>query len=115
MIKSDAFFKGEDGAQRGSQEKREAALLGRVPDYPEMAAGRCRASLCGCAGNRHSREPGAALQPLRQRYVSRSEEHTSELQSPMYLVCRLLLEKKAKAVRADCLGGASVAVRLAVG
>src|SRR5437763_11021539 len=29
--------------------------------------------------------------PLR---VARSEEHTSELQSPMYLVCRLLLEKK---------------------
>src|SRR5437764_6100940 len=26
--------------------------------------------------------------------VTRSEEHTSELQSPMYLVCRLLLEKK---------------------
>src|SRR5437763_8207867 len=26
--------------------------------------------------------------------VHRSEEHTSELQSPMYLVCRLLLEKK---------------------
>src|SRR5437879_10928695 len=25
---------------------------------------------------------------------TRSEEHTSELQSPMYLVCRLLLEKK---------------------
>src|SRR5437762_5725420 len=35
----------------------------------------------------------------RQRYilqVERSEEHTSELQSPMYLVCRLLLEKKKK-------------------
>src|SRR5436189_3010048 len=28
--------------------------------------------------------------------VIRSEEHTSELQSPMYLVCRLLLEKKKK-------------------
>src|SRR5437762_11037300 len=28
--------------------------------------------------------------------LSRSEEHTSELQSPMYLVCRLLLEKKKK-------------------
>src|SRR5437879_11468642 len=28
--------------------------------------------------------------------VLRSEEHTSELQSPMYLVCRLLLEKKKK-------------------
>src|SRR5437763_12753944 len=26
--------------------------------------------------------------------ICRSEEHTSELQSPMYLVCRLLLEKK---------------------
>src|SRR5437763_10136275 len=26
--------------------------------------------------------------------IGRSEEHTSELQSPMYLVCRLLLEKK---------------------
>src|SRR5436189_3873784 len=30
----------------------------------------------------------------------RSEEHTSELQSPMYLVCRLLLEKKKKHKRA---------------
>src|SRR5437762_5495645 len=28
----------------------------------------------------------------------RSEEHTSELQSPMYLVCRLLLEKKKQKV-----------------
>src|SRR5437764_13150177 len=28
--------------------------------------------------------------------TGRSEEHTSELQSPMYLVCRLLLEKKKK-------------------
>src|SRR5256885_10195182 len=38
------------------------------------------------------------LQPVRtglaQRY--RSEEHTSELQSPCNLVCRLLLEKKKK-------------------
>src|SRR3712207_7561713 len=31
--------------------------------------------------------------PVRQR-DSRSEEHTSELQSRQYLVCRLLLEKK---------------------
>src|SRR5947209_9830998 len=29
---------------------------------------------------------------------SRSEEHTSELQSRQYLVCRLLLEKKTKTV-----------------
>src|SRR5437879_6855267 len=30
----------------------------------------------------------------RSWWANRSEEHTSELQSPMYLVCRLLLEKK---------------------
>src|SRR3712207_7758841 len=30
------------------------------------------------------------------RVVHRSEEHTSELQSRQYLVCRLLLEKKKK-------------------
>src|ERR1017187_10803705 len=33
------------------------------------------------------------------RCMVRSEEHTSELQSPMYLVCRLLLEKKKKTIR----------------
>src|SRR5437879_9158049 len=36
-------------------------------------------------------------QPVRRVKIpkpDRSEEHTSELQSPMYLVCRLLLEKK---------------------
>src|SRR5437762_6448327 len=37
---------------------------------------------------------GGGSQEKRQRL--RSEEHTSELQSPMYLVCRLLLEKKKK-------------------
>src|SRR5690348_18381514 len=31
-----------------------------------------------------------------QACVPRSEEHTSELQSPVHLVCRLLLEKKKK-------------------
>src|SRR5437764_6329474 len=33
-------------------------------------------------------------QGLQRNPGGRSEEHTSELQSPMYLVCRLLLEKK---------------------
>src|SRR5690348_17885422 len=32
----------------------------------------------------------------RQLWAFRSEEHTSELQSPVHLVCRLLLEKKKK-------------------
>src|SRR5437762_7688882 len=54
------------------------------------------------------------LQPLPYSHPGqRSEEHTSELQSPMYLVCRLLLEKKKKsadhphatvAVREPCFG-----------
>src|SRR5437879_13085514 len=39
----------------------------------------------------------ASSRPLKFTCSSlRSEEHTSELQSPMYLVCRLLLEKKKK-------------------
>src|SRR5437762_5468878 len=37
----------------------------------------------------------------RNRRDLRSEEHTSELQSPMYLVCRLLLEKKK--IAPDCI------------
>src|SRR3712207_9584739 len=36
------------------------------------------------------------LAPLQPRVGLRSEEHTSELQSRQYLVCRLLLEKKKK-------------------
>src|SRR5258708_15521362 len=34
------------------------------------------------------------LKKLDSCYLDRSEEHTSELQSPDHLVCRLLLEKK---------------------
>src|SRR6266705_4294012 len=34
-------------------------------------------------------------------FKSRSEEHTSELQSPYDLVCRLLLEKKKKRIEDD--------------
>src|SRR5260370_15681487 len=37
----------------------------------------------------------------------RSEEHTSELQSHLNLVCRLLLEKKKNKSTASCLGPAS--------
>src|SRR5437763_8467168 len=42
-------------------------------------------------------DAGRAGHTTRDRvFQKRSEEHTSELQSPMYLVCRLLLEKKKK-------------------
>src|SRR5205807_9289736 len=40
----------------------------------------------------------AARKILEQQGVERSEEHTSELQSPCNLVCRLLLEKKNEVV-----------------
>src|SRR2546426_6179320 len=43
----------------------------------------------------------APMRPQR-RCFSRSEEHTSELQSPCNLVCRLLLEKKKKKSRQCC-------------
>src|SRR3712207_7615656 len=51
----------------------------------------CRAGPAGCARTGWGRRHGASV-------VSwvRSEEHTSELQSRQYLVCRLLLEKKKK-------------------
>src|SRR6266487_221775 len=42
-------------------------------------------------GLARSRDPRGSVRP-----VGRSEEHTSELQSPVHLVCRLLLEKKKK-------------------
>src|SRR5580704_17881132 len=49
---------------------------------------------------RHHHEPRAGGSGLRpdgcRRRLPRSEEHTSELQSPVHLVCRLLLEKKKK-------------------
>src|SRR5690348_17871050 len=38
----------------------------------------------------------AELRARLEKLAARSEEHTSELQSPVHLVCRLLLEKKKK-------------------
>src|SRR5437763_6916186 len=44
-------------------------------------------------GARRSSSSSSTSAKIRSCWA-RSEEHTSELQSPMYLVCRLLLEKK---------------------
>src|SRR3712207_8126808 len=41
-------------------------------------------------------EKEEATRAMQEIYQERSEEHTSELQSRQYLVCRLLLEKKKK-------------------
>src|SRR3712207_8011643 len=52
-------------------------------------------------GFRHRASPGETLFRLGDQ--ARSEEHTSELQSRQYLVCRLLLEKKTRHVRPSLL------------
>src|SRR5690348_18101840 len=51
------------------------------------------ATVFGLPDDRMGEVVAAAVQ-LRQDVTERSEEHTSELQSPVHLVCRLLLEKK---------------------
>src|SRR5258707_2119597 len=56
------------------------------------------------SGSRHESQRIEPFEAARKRAASngsirRSEEHTSELQSRQYLVCRLLLEKKKKRYR----------------
>src|SRR5437763_12517158 len=54
-------------------------------------------SRIGSTATRHLVEQNARChRDVERLRALRSEEHTSELQSPMYLVCRLLLEKKNK-------------------
>src|SRR5438552_13680023 len=61
---------------------------GDVVDEAPRPAQQCRV-LDASYGSAHQRRHGAGPYD-----ASRSEEHTSELQSPDHLVCRLLLEKK---------------------
>src|SRR5438445_6815075 len=63
--------------------------VARLRRHP--ALGRDRAGARARRGGRA--RAGRAAAP---RAVERSEEHTSELQSRQYLVCRLLLEKKKR-------------------
>src|SRR5256885_9324865 len=63
----------------------DALPIYRIPRHPHLRPGRPR------------HDPPAADLPRREGHAAgglRSEEHTSELQSPCNLVCRLLLEKK---------------------
>src|SRR2546429_2798836 len=57
------------------------------------------------------RVSGVSFGPNRK--LARSEEHTSELQSRLHLVCRLLLEKKKTTPHADNIGLRATAVELA--
>src|SRR5947209_11229625 len=67
-----------DRRRRASQESRHAfGLVARIR-----------------APQRDDRAPNRVIDLAWSRSMGRSEEHTSELQSRQYLVCRLLLEKK---------------------
>src|SRR2546425_6915053 len=72
---------------------RSEGTLSRGPPYRPGRAGE-RADPGGCAGGVPWRWRMRWDAPATPR--ARSEEHTSELQSLAYLVCRLLLEKKKK-------------------
>src|SRR5438876_2574451 len=71
-------------------------LFRSVGEFP-----RARLVAVGAAGERAHRadidaHPALFARELVAAVGNRSEEHTSELQSPVHLVCRLLLEKKKK-------------------
>src|SRR5437762_4403690 len=61
---------------------------------PVRSGPRCAQPGCAQRFPAEFRSSQSASRALRAFRCGRSEEHTSELQSPMYLVCRLLLEKK---------------------
>src|SRR3712207_7570979 len=68
-------------------------LFRSLPHHPHAEVGQPVAGL-GHVRYLEDRHVAAVAAPLLE--ISRSEEHTSELQSRQYLVCRLLLEKKKK-------------------
>src|SRR3712207_7719138 len=65
--------------RRPESRRRPSIVVVLAPPYAADCAGRIA----------HSRSSSSSI-------ACRSEEHTSELQSRQYLVCRLLLEKKKK-------------------
>src|SRR5256885_8752023 len=72
--------------------------------FPYTTLFRSVAGTTGPAPNAQARLDGESNLPtLDRRADERSEEHTSELQSPCNLVCRLLLEKKKIYIRHDHL------------
>src|SRR5258708_11470085 len=74
-----------------SEPERAKACLGYVPDKPELFPYLTARETLQLSGGLY----GLAAGDIRLRGLElRSEEHTSELQSPDHLVCRLLLEKK---------------------
>src|SRR5256885_8690408 len=83
-------------ARRGAGLRRQHRIVPRLRRHRVLAAGREGVVVllpeAGVPARRHADPARAAAAPA----GARSEEHTSELQSPCNLVCRLLLEKKKK-------------------
>src|SRR3712207_8261886 len=80
---------------RSARSRTAARQHGRPRGHPADAAAAGHARLRGRPARRQR------LQGRSLRRGGRSEEHTSELQSRQYLVCRLLLEKKKKVEQAE--------------
>src|ERR1017187_3525605 len=102
-----AWIVGQDGILRAGWQPAPAACVRAVPsglptrrrfptcpatsvEFPVLGKTKWHWALVPAGPRGHPRLIGT------RQTESRSEEHTSELQSPMYLVCRLLLEKKKK-------------------
>src|SRR5690348_17732963 len=67
-----------------------------APALVQLPADRRHQVVEGGGERAHLGRPADGDRSRRRAVRLRSEEHTSELQSPVHLVCRLLLEKKKK-------------------
>src|SRR5258708_10734832 len=86
---------------RESNSVRKSALRAKATSAMKRAvssrmAGPSVSVFCGKTIGSCCRVSSSARRKYSVKKVRRSEEHTSELQSPDHLVCRLLLEKKKK-------------------
>src|SRR3712207_8280790 len=75
-------------AARPASARKPASLTGRSGSYIRNSSCRQRTPMASAA-TANTQPPETTM-----KIAKRSEEHTSELQSRQYIVCRLLLEKK---------------------
>src|SRR5438876_6877633 len=87
-IEARGWLRGFQGRQRRQGRQ------GRHVSRCGLAAFAAFAARAGLISPELSRLPYRRMSPAEPVGTVRSEEHTSELQSPVHLVCRLLLEKK---------------------
>src|SRR2546425_13057334 len=90
MAHTDAFFEGAMDNASGM-----ATMVALAEYYASVPKSKRRRTMTFFTTSAHH-SPSGPNASLRWIHTNRSEEHTSELQSLAYLVCRLLLEKKKK-------------------